>query len=80
MGEQRGMNTRRAGCDENRTSGSEGGLRKRTSRKVDTAPRPDPYTYVSTWSGFAYVAFVIDVYSRFIVGWRVLNSLRTDQR
>jgi putative transposase len=35
-------------------------------------------TYVSTWSGFAYVAFVIDVFSRFIVGWRVLNSLRTD--
>jgi putative transposase len=37
----------------------------------------DP-TYVSTWSGFVYVAFVIDVHSRFIVGWRVLNSLRTD--
>jgi putative transposase len=35
-------------------------------------------TYVSTWSGFVYVAFVIDVYSRFSVGWRVLNSLRTD--
>jgi putative transposase len=35
-------------------------------------------TYVSTWSGFVYVAFVIDVYSRFIVGWRVLNSLRAD--
>jgi putative transposase len=34
-------------------------------------------TYVSTWSGFVYVAFVIDVFSRFIVGWRVLNSLRT---
>src|SRR5205823_12337129 len=35
-------------------------------------------TYVSTWSGFVYVAFVIDVYSRLIVGWRVLNSLRID--
>jgi putative transposase len=36
-------------------------------------------TYVSTWSGFVCTsAFVIDVYSRFIVGWRVLNSLRTD--
>ena len=32
-------------------------------------------TYVSTWSGFVYVAFVIDVFSRFIVGWRVSNSL-----
>ncbi len=35
-------------------------------------------TYVPTWSGFAYVAFVIDAYSRFVVGWRVSNSLRTD--
>jgi putative transposase len=32
-------------------------------------------TYVSTWTGFVYVAFVIDVFSRFIVGWRVSNSL-----
>jgi len=35
-------------------------------------------TYVATWSGFVFVAFVIDVYSRKIVGWRVSNSLRTD--
>lgn len=35
-------------------------------------------TYVSMWSGFSYVAFVIDVFSRFIVGWRVSNSLETD--
>ena len=35
-------------------------------------------TYVSTWSGFVYVAFVIDVFSRFIVGWRVSRSLQTD--
>jgi putative transposase len=35
-------------------------------------------TYVATWSGFVYVAFVIDVYSRMIVGWRVSRSLRTD--
>lgn len=34
-------------------------------------------TYVPTWSGFVYVAFVIDVFSRFIVGWRVLKSLHT---
>jgi putative transposase len=33
-------------------------------------------TYVSTWSGFAYVAFVVDAFSRYIVGWRVSNSLR----
>ena len=35
-------------------------------------------TYVSTWRGFVYTAFVIDVYSRKIVGWRVSSSLRTD--
>jgi transposase InsO family protein len=35
-------------------------------------------TYVATWMGFAYVAFVIDVFSRAIVGWRVSRSLRSD--
>ena len=35
-------------------------------------------TYVATWSGFVYVAFVTDVFSRYIVGWRVLKSLQTD--
>ena len=35
-------------------------------------------TYVATWAGFVYVAFVIDVYSRRIVGWRVSKSLRSD--
>ena len=34
-------------------------------------------TYVATWTGFAYVAFVTDVFSRKIVGWRVSNSLRS---
>ena len=36
------------------------------------------FTYVSTWSGFVYVAFVIDVFSRFIVGWRVSRSMSAD--
>jgi putative transposase len=35
-------------------------------------------TYVSTWTGFVYVAFVIDVFSRFIVGWRVSDSLHAE--
>jgi len=35
-------------------------------------------TYVATWSGFVYVAFVIDVFSRYIVGWRVLKHMQTD--
>ena len=36
------------------------------------------FTYVSTWQGFVYVAFVIDVFARRIVGWRVSRSMRTD--
>jgi len=35
-------------------------------------------TYVATWAGFAYVAFVVDVFSRRIVGWRVSSSLKSD--
>ena len=35
-------------------------------------------TYVATWTGFVYVSFVIDVFSRSIVGWRVSSSLRSD--
>jgi putative transposase len=36
------------------------------------------FTYVSTWQGWLYVAFVIDVYARCIVGWRVSRSMTTD--
>src|SRR5438067_1130179 len=48
-----------------------------------TATRPNQLwvadlTFISTWRGFVYAAFVIDVFSRRIVGWRVSNSLRTD--
>jgi putative transposase len=35
-------------------------------------------SYVSTWSGFVYVAFIIDAFSRSIVGWRVSDSLRAE--
>ena len=43
------------------------------------APAPNrlwvsDFTYVSTWAGFVYVAFVIDVYARYIVGWRVSRT------
>lgn len=49
-----------------------------------TAPAPRrlwvaDITYVATWSGFAYVAFVTDVYSRRIVGWNVAATLRADR-
>ena len=36
------------------------------------------FTYVSTWQGWLYVAFVVDVYARRIVGWRVSRSMQTD--
>ena len=36
------------------------------------------FTYVSTWQGWLYVAFVIDVFARRIVGWRVSSSMRSD--
>jgi len=35
-------------------------------------------TYVATWTGFVYVAFIIDVFSRYIVGWQVLKHRQTD--
>jgi putative transposase len=40
--------------------------------------RVSDFTYVSTWQGWQYVAFVIDVYARRIVGWRQSSSMRTD--
>ncbi len=46
------------------------------------APRPNAlwvsdFTYVATWSGFVYVAFIIDAYARRIVGWRVSRTAQT---
>ena len=35
-------------------------------------------TFCATWTGFVYVAFIVDVFARFIVGWRVSRSLHTD--
>ena len=48
-----------------------------------TATRPNQLwvsdlTYVATWRGFGYVAFVIDAFARRIVGWRASTSLQTD--
>ena len=51
--------------------------------RIFKAPRPNmlwlsDFTYVATWSGFIYVAFVIDVFARRIVGWRVSRSARAE--
>jgi putative transposase len=48
-----------------------------------TAPAPNTLwiadiTYISTWSGFVYAAFVVDVFSRRILGWRVASSPRAE--
>ncbi|WP_423213598.1 IS3 family transposase [Ralstonia solanacearum] len=52
-------------------------------QRVFKAERPNQlwvsdFTYVSTWQGWLYVAFVIDVFARRIVGWRVSRTMRTD--
>ena len=54
----------------------------RVNRQVH-ADRPNQlwvadFTYVSTWQGFVYVAFVVDVFARCIFGWRVSSSMQTD--
>ncbi|MGE4237246.1 IS3 family transposase [Hydrogenophaga sp.] len=51
--------------------------------RVFKAQRPNQlwvsdFTYVSTWQGWLYVAFVIDVFVRRIVGWRVSSTMQTD--
>ena len=53
----------------------------RVNRQV-RAERPNQlwvsdFTYVSTWQGWLYVAFIVDVFARQIVGWRVSSSMRT---
>ena len=63
-----------------------GGVGERPADLVERqfgAPAPNrlwvaDLTYVSTWSGFAYTAFIVDAFSRAIVGWRVATSLRAD--
>jgi putative transposase len=52
-------------------------------RRKFVATRPNQlwiadFTYVATWTGFVYVAFVIDVFARRIVGWRVSRTMHTE--
>ena len=56
--------------------------RDRVNRQFH-APRPNAlwlsdFTYVATWAGFVYVAFVIDAFARRIVGWRVSRSMQAE--
>lgn len=52
-------------------------------RRIFHADRPNQlwvadFTYVATWAGFVYVAFIIDVFSRMIVGWRAARSMTAE--
>ena len=71
------MTTWRAGCGESRTSGSEGGPGKPTSRKADRAPRSDPYTEHRTSEGKLYLCAVKDVFSNRIVGYSIDSRMKS---
>ena len=73
---KRRLRTTRAGSDRAAAGGS---------RANATSPPTRPnqlwvtdLTYVPTWSGVAYVCFIVDAFSRMIVGWRVASHMRTD--
>ena len=66
-----GMTTWRAGCGGSRTSGSEGGPEKPTSRKADRALRSDPYTEHPTSEGKLYACLIKDLFSNRIVGYSI---------
>jgi putative transposase len=83
MGEL-GLEGVRRGKAQRTTTSEQGGSRPADLVERDfSAPRPNQLwvadlTYVATWSGFVYVAFIIDAFSRFLVGWQATRSLRTD--
>lgn len=63
--------------------GPEGSVPAGPRQRALKAQRPNQlwvadFTYVSTWQGFVYVAFVVDVFARRIVGWWVSSSMQTD--
>jgi len=49
-------------------------VNRQFSAERPNALRVADFTYVKTWQGFVYVAFVIDVFARYIVGWKVSSS------
>jgi transposase InsO family protein len=65
-------------------AGASGDRRQDLVNRQFVATRPNQlwiadFTYVTTWLGFVYVAFVIDVFSRMIVGWRVSSSMKGER-
>ncbi len=68
------------GCDP-RQGGEDHRQRPRralSARPGESAVPGADFTYVATWQGFVYVAFIIDAFARRIIGWRVSRSARTD--
>ena len=53
-------------------------VERRFSQARPDAVRVADFTYVATWSGTVYVAFVLDAHSRRILGWRAATSMRTE--
>ena len=76
-GVRRGRSTRTTACDEAAVRPADLVCRRFAAQRPDQLWVAD-FTYVRTWSGFCYAAFVIDVFSRMIVGWSLSSSLRTE--
>ncbi len=66
-----GLTMCRARCGGSRTSGSQGAPQKPTDSRDARALRSDPYTYIRTGEGWLYLAVVLDVGSRRVVGWSI---------
>ena len=70
------MNMWRAGCGGSRTSGSEGGQERPTSRKAERALLSDPYTEHPTREGRVFACVVLDVFARKAVALELNNRPR----
>ena len=73
-----GLNPWRARCGEIRSAGSEGGPGNRISRNADTAPRSDPYTYLTCGEGDMFLCAVRDEHSKRVLGWSVADHMLTE--
>ena len=78
VGYRRGTRPRTTIQDETATE-----LARDLLKRDFTATRPNEkwvadFTYVRTWNGFVYLAFILDCYSRKIVGWQIATHMRTE--